>query len=233
MAGQRGDGMRGWFAGAVLMVLPIAGQTSPLSGPGTLVVLPELTQSDGMSVEQALRERRSVRSYGPGPLILQEIAQLLWAAQGISEPGQGFRTAPSAGATFPLEIDLLVTGIPELPDGIYRYRPRGHRLELRVPGDRRGPLQDAAFGQSSIGNAPVVMVISGVTPRTARRYGARAERYVHMEAGHAAQNVYLQGTALGVGTVVIGAFRDDSVAATLNLERSEEPLCIMPLGRLR
>jgi len=106
-------------------------------------------------------------------------------------------------------------------------------VELRVPGDRRRPLEAAALGQSSIGNAPVVMVISGVTPRTARRYGARAERYVHMEAGHAAQNVYLQGTALGIGTVVIGAFRDDSVAAALNLERSEEPLYIMPLGRLR
>jgi len=225
--------MRGWVAGAVMMVLPIAGQTSPPMEPGTLLALPEAVQSGGMSLTQALRERRSVRSYGPGSLSLQEIAQLLWAAQGISDPGQGFRTAPSAGATFPLEVDLLVTGIPELPDGVYRYRPREHRLELRVPGDRRGPLQDAALGQSSIGNAPVVMVISGVTPRTARRYGARAERYVHMEAGHAAQNVYLQGTALGIGTVVIGAFRDDRVAAALNLDRSEEPLYILPLGRLR
>ena len=225
--------MRAWVAGAVMMVLPIAGQTSPLLEPGTLVALPGAAQSGGMSVEQALRERRSVRSYGRDPLSMREIAQLLWAAQGVSEPRQGFRTAPSAGATFPLEVDLLVTGIPELPDGVYRYRPREHSLELRVPGDRRRTLEAAALGQSSIGNAPVVMVISGVTPRTARRYGARAERYVHMEAGHAAQNVYLQGTALGIGTVVIGAFRDDGVAAALSLERSEEPLYIMPLGRLR
>jgi len=225
--------MRGWFAGAVLMVIPIAGQTSPPLEPGTLVALPEAAQSGGMSVEQALQERRSVRSYDREPLTLQEIAQLLWAAQGVSEPRQGFRTAPSAGATFPLEVDLLVTRIPELPDGVYRYRPGEHSVELRVPGDLRRPLEAAAVGQSSIGNAPVVMVISGVTPRTARRYGARAERYVHMEAGHAAQNVYLQGTAMGIGTVVIGAFRDDSVAAALNLERSEEPLYIMPLGRLR
>ncbi len=225
--------MRAWVAGAVMMVLPIAGQTSPLLEPGTLVALPGAAQSGGMSVEQALRERRSVRSYGRDPLSMREIAQLLWAAQGVSEPRQGFRTAPSAGATFPLEVDLLVTGIPELPAGVYRYRPREHSLELRVPGDRRRTLEAAALGQSSIGNAPVVMVISGVTPRTARRYGARAERYVHMEAGHAAQNVYLQGTALGIGTVVIGAFRDDGVAAALSLERSEEPLYIMPLGRLR
>ncbi len=225
--------MRGWVAGAVMMVLPIAGHAGSAMEPGTRIALPEAAQSGGMSVTQALRERRSVRSYGPEPLSLQEIAQLLWAAQGISEPAQGFRTAPSAGATFPLEVDLLVTGIPELRDGVYRYRPEGHRLELRVPGDRRGPLQDAAHGQSSIGQAPVVMVISGVIPRTARRYGARAERYVHMEAGHAGQNVYLQGTALGIGTVVIGAFRDDRVAAALNLDRSEEPLYILPLGRLR
>jgi SagB-type dehydrogenase family enzyme len=220
--------MRGWVAGAVMMVLPIGGQTTP----GTLVALPEAAEAGSMSVEQALRERRSVRSYGTEPLTLTEIAQLLWAAQGISEPREGFRTAPSAGATFPLEVDLLVTRIPELPDGVYRYHPREHSLELRVPGDRRRPLEDAALGQSSIGNAPVVMVISGVTPRTARRYGARAERYVHMEAGHAAQSIYLQGTALGIGTVAIGAFRDDGVAAALDLERSEEPLYIMPLGRL-
>jgi SagB-type dehydrogenase family enzyme len=224
--------MRGWVAGAVMMVLPIGGQTNSPTAPGTLVVLPEAAEAGSMSVEQALWERRSVRSYGTEPLTLMEIAQLLWAAQGISEPREGFRTAPSAGATFPLEVDLLVTRIPELPDGVYRYHPREHSLELRVPGDRRRPLEDAALGQSSIGNAPVVMVISGATPRTARRYGARAERYVHMEAGHAAQSIYLQGTALGIGTVAIGAFRDDGVAAALDLERSEEPLYIMPLGRL-
>lgn len=225
--------MRAWIAGAVMMMLPVTGQTSPPMEPGTRVELPEAAQSGGMPLTQALAERRSVRSYGRGSLTLEEVAQLLWAAQGISERRQGLRTNPSAGATFPLEVDLLVTGIPELDDGIYRYHPREHRLELRVTGDRRRPLQDAALGQSSIGNAPVVMVISGVTPRTARRYGARAERYVHMEVGHAAQNVYLQGTALGIGTVVIGAFHDDQVADALDLEHPEEPLYILPLGRLR
>lgn len=228
-----GSRMRAWITAAVMMMLPLTGQTSPEIEPGTMVALPEARQSGGMPLAQALGERRSVRSYGRAPLALEEIAQLLWAAQGISEPRQGFRTAPSAGATFPLEVDLLVTRIPELADGIYRYHPREHRLEFRVPGDRRGSLQRAALGQDSIGSAPVVMVISGVTARTARRYGARAERYVHMEAGHAAQNVQLQGTALGIGSVVIGAFRDDEVATALSLEGSEAPLYILPLGRLR
>ncbi len=224
--------MRGWLVAAVVIVLAIAGPASTAMEPGSLFALPVPAKSGGMSLTQALYERRSVRSYGSEPLTLQEIAQLLWAAQGISEPEQGFRTVPSAGATFPLEVDLLVTGIPELRDGIYRYRPQEHRLELRVPGDRRGQLKEVALGQSAIGNAPVVMVISAVIPRTARRYGKRAERYVHMEAGHSAQNVYLQGRALGIGTVVIGAFRDDRVAGTLNLGRSEEAIYILPLGRL-
>jgi nitroreductase len=177
--------MRAWIAGAAMMMLPVAGQTNPPMEPGTLVALPEVVRSGGMSLTQSLGERRSVRSYSPGPITLQEVSQLLWAAQGITEPRQGFRTAPSAGATFPLEVDLLVTGISELPDGIYRYRPRGHRLELRLAGDHRRSLQDAALGQDSI------------------------------------------------GSVVIGAFRDERVTATLNLERSEEPLYILPLGRAR
>ena len=107
----------------------------------------------------------------------------------ISEPQQDLRTSPSAGATFPLEVALLVTGAPEPADGIYRYHPQEYRLELRATGDRRGPLHDAALGRPSTGEAPVVMVISGVVSRTARCYGTRAKRYVHMETGHAAQNV--------------------------------------------
>lgn len=225
--------MRGWFAGMVLMMAPISGPTDPGPNPDAVFSLPAAAASGGMSVEDALQQRRSVRSYRPEPLRIGEIAQLLWAAQGVSEPRQGLRTAPSAGATFPLEVDLLVSGIPELADGVYRYRPLEHALELRLTGDLRRPLQEAALGQKSIGAAPVVLVISGVIGRTAARYGARAGRYMHMEAGHAAQNVYLQGTALGIGTVVIGAFRDDAVSTALRLERSEEPLYILPLGRMR
>ncbi len=225
--------MRGWLAGAVMITLSVSAPTTTASEPVASLVLPDVIQTGGMPLTQALHERRSVRSYGREPLSLRDLAQLLWAAQGISEPEQGFRTAPSAGATFPLEVDVLITSISELQDGIYRYRPDQHSLELRVPGDRRRELQSAALGQSSIGNAPAVMVISAVIPRTARRYGQRAERYVHMEAGHAGQNVYLQGTALGIGTVAIGAFQEDQVAAALNLGRSEEPLYILPLGHMR
>ncbi|TVP92734.1 MAG: SagB/ThcOx family dehydrogenase [Thioalkalivibrio sp.] len=213
------------------MVVPAAGQPGTSTESGELTSLPAAAESGDMSVEEALWQRRSVRGYSDEPLTLEEVAQLLWSAQGISDPDQDLRTSPSAGATYPLEVDVLVTGIPELDDGVYRYHREEHGLEMRVSGDRRGELQDAAFGQTAVGDAPVVMVMSGVTARTAERYGPRAERYVHMEAGHAAQNVYLQGTALGIGGVVIGAFRDGSVSAALQLDRSEEPLYLMPLGR--
>lgn len=225
--------MRGWIAGAMMMVIPVTGQPDTPNQSEGMTSLPAPAETGDVSVEAALSQRRSIRGYSDEPLTLQEVAQLLWSAQGISDRGQGLRTSPSAGATYPLEVDVLVTGVPELDDGIYRYLPEEHALELRVPGDRRGTLQDAAFGQTAIGNAPVVMVMSGVTQRTARRYGPRAERYVHMEAGHAAQNVYLQGVALDIGGVVIGAFRDDRVSAALRLDRSEEPLYLMPLGRPR
>jgi SagB-type dehydrogenase family enzyme len=221
---------------AGMMILLVSFQTpgdDRYPGQAPVIDLPDPQRTGSMSVEQALQQRRSVRSYAPEPLSLQEISQLLWAAQGVTAPARGFRTTPSAGATFPLEIDLLVTGVDRLEDGVYRYRVGDHALERRITGDLRRDLHAAAHRQSVILDAPVLMVISGVVSRTARRYGGRAERYVYMEAGHAAQNVYLQGTALGIGTVVVGAFRDGRVADALRLSPDEQPLYLMPLGRMR
>ncbi|TVP78637.1 MAG: SagB/ThcOx family dehydrogenase [Thioalkalivibrio sp.] len=207
------------------------GGTSP--GQGSSIALPEPKRTGEVSIEATLDQRRSVRSYDSAALSLEEIAQLAWAAQGVTEPQDELRTAPSAGGTFPLEIDLLVAGSDDLEDGVYRYQPREHSLVQRIAGDRRSDLHDAGLGQTAILEAPVVMVMSGVVSRTARRYGPRAERYVHMEAGHAAQNVYLQGNAMDIGTVVIGAFRDEAVSSALELNRGEQPLYLMPLGRMR
>ncbi|AHE98935.1 nitroreductase [Thioalkalivibrio paradoxus ARh 1] len=193
--------------------------------------LPEPRHTGTVSIEQTLAERRSVRSFAPGALDLDQVAQLVWSAQGVTRRADGLRTAPSAGATYPLEIDLLVSGMAEIPDGVYRYDPGRHRLERRIEGDLRRALHDAALRQSPILAAPVVMVISGQVSRTARRYGARATQYMFLEAGHAAQNVYLQGVALDVGTVVIGAFHDHEVATRLQLRDGEQPLYILPLGR--
>jgi SagB-type dehydrogenase family enzyme len=222
------------LAGMMILVVSFqapGGERYP--GQAPVIDLPDPQRIGSMSVEQALQQRRSVRSYAPEPLSLQEISQLLWAAQGLTVPASGFRTTPSAGATFPLEIDLLVAGVDGLDDGVYRYRVRDHALEPRIAGDLRRDLHAAAHRQSVILDAPVVMVIAGVASRTARRYGGRAQRYMHMEAGHAAQNVYLQGTALGIGTVVVGAFLDNRVANVLRLSPDEQPLYLMPLGWMR
>jgi len=225
--------MRSLFTILMLSMASVSAQGGTSAQQGASIALPEPKRTGEVSIEATLDQRRSVRSYDSAALSLQEIAQLAWAAQGVTEPQDGLRTAPSAGATFPLEIDLLVAGSDDLEDGVYRYLPREHSLVQRLAGDRRRDLHAAGLAQAAILEAPVVMVMSGVVSRTARRYGPRAERYVHMEAGHAAQNVYLQGNAMGVGTVVIGAFRDEAVSMALRLNPGEQPLYLMPLGRLR
>lgn len=184
-----------------------------------------------ISVEEALQKRRSVREYSGASLSPEELSQLAWAAQGITgEPG-GLRTAPSAGATFPIEIYLLVTGVDGIPDGLYHYINKNHTLEPLAGEDRRRQLQRSALGQDSIVAAPVVMVITGVLRRTEQRYGGRALRYLYKEAGHVAQNVYLQAVTRHIGTVTIAAFDDDGVRQVLQREAGEHPLYIMPLGK--
>ena len=224
--------MKQMIVGVTLLLISVTLQArgSPME-PQPAVDLPEPRRTGDFPVEQAIDERRSVREFAPTPLSREEMSQLLWAAQGITDPARGFRSAPSAGATYPIEVDLLITGHEDIEDGVYRYLPREHALEKRLPGDHRRALYDAALRQSFILDAPVLMAISGVVSRTERRYGRRAQRYMHMEAGHVAQNVYLQGTALDIGTVVVGAFREDEVADALQLDPGTEPLYLMPLGR--
>ncbi len=194
------------------------------------VQLPQPRIESGVSLERALKERRSVREYRSAPLTLAETGQLLWAAQGITSRG-GFRTAPSAGALYPLEVYLVAGEVEGLPAGVYRYRPAGHLLEQVDAGDRRHLLCDAALGQRWVRTAPAVIVIAAVYSRTTEKYSTRGTRYVHLDAGCAAENVYLQATALSLGTVLVGAFGDGDVQKALSLPRDEEPLCIMPVGR--
>ncbi len=217
-----------------MSLLLLIGATGASAAPDAdaVIPLPSPERTGSLSIEQALDERRSVREYRPDPLDQAQIAQLAWAAQGVSDTRRGYRTAPSAGATFPLEVDLLIHGVDGIDDGVYRYLPGEHALQLRFGGDHREALARAALGQAWVREAPVVMVLSAVLARTEGRYGERAERYVHMEAGHAAQNVYLQAVALEIGTVVVGAFDDDGIASVLQLERGEQPLYLLPLGRL-
>jgi SagB-type dehydrogenase family enzyme len=195
---------------------------SPPASPLTIELPTPLTRGD-VSLEQTLAERRSTRGFTNEPLTLEEISQLLWAAQGITVEWGG-RTAPSAGALYPLEVYVVT------PDGVYHYLPEGHRAELLSTADLRKPLTDAALGQTAVSDAPAVVVIAAVFARTEAKYGERAERYVHLEAGHVAQNVLLQAVAMGLAGVPIGAFSDSAVQRVLDLPTDHEPLYLIPVG---
>lgn len=192
--------------------------------------LPEPAYDGGVSVERALRVRRSIREYEGRPLTVEQVSQLLWAAQGITEPVHGFRTAPSAGATYPLETYLVVKegGVEGMEAGVYHYRPRGHVLELLRRGDFSGKLMAACLDQEWVGEAAVNIVLTAIYERTTWRYGERGIRYVHMEVGHVGQNIYLQCVSLGLGCVVIGAFYEEPIKDILGVD--EEPVYVIPVG---
>jgi SagB-type dehydrogenase family enzyme len=159
------------------------------------------------------------------------VAQLLWAAQGVTH-GDARRTAPSAGALYPLEIYLAAGDVEGLPAGLYHYEPVAHALEKLSSGDLRVALHEAALSQDAVGQAAAILVIAAVFERTKVKYGERGERYVHAEVGAVAQNVALQVVPLELGTVYVGAFQDEAVRAALNMPEAAAPLCLLPLGRI-
>ena len=211
---------------AFLILLPAIAR-----GEDKVIKLPQPRYSSDVSVEEALLKRRSIREYKDEPLTIAEISQILWSAQGITEKRMGFRTAPSAGALYPLEIYIVIGKVKDLVPGVYKYRPEGHDIVLISSGDKRVDLYRISLMQDCIKNAPVVLVISAIFERTTRKYGERGIRYVYMEAGHSAQNVYLQCETLGLGTVVVGAFDDEGVRRVLNLGKGETPLYLIPVGK--
>lgn len=194
------------------------------------IKLPPPRHTGVISVEEALFKRRSIREFKKGSLRLSDVSQLLWAAQGISG-NQGKRTAPSAGALYPLEVYILCADVESISDGIYHYQPTTHSIRTIDRGDKRRLLAAAALMQSAISNGSAVLVMAAKYQRTTAKYGERGKRYVHMEAGHAAQNVYLQAAALGLNTVTIGAFSDNLVKRVMRLPQDEVPLYLMPLGK--
>jgi SagB-type dehydrogenase family enzyme len=196
---------------------------------GRIALAPPSTES-GTSVEASLRERRSVRQFGEKPVSLDSLSQLLWAAQGVTDAPNGLRTAPSAGALYPLELYAVVGQVEGLATGVYRYDAVQHTLVKIADRDARPGVALAALGQSAVADAPAVILFAAVYERTTGKYGERGVRYVHMEAGHAAQNVYLQAVSLGLGTVVIGAFVDEGVRRAAGLPDNEHPLYLMPVG---
>jgi SagB-type dehydrogenase family enzyme len=195
--------------------------------------LPPPSQKGSVSLEEAIAGRRSVRDFTPEPISQSQLSQLLWAAQGISNARGRYRTAPSAGATYPLEIFVVCggNGINGIDDGIYHYNVDNHSLALHYKGDVRQELAQAALGQEFIYEAPVDIIICALYERATGIYGSRGERYVYMEVGHAGQNIYLQATTLGLATVAIGAFYDEQVREVLRLDEQYKPLYIMPVGK--
>ena len=189
--------------------------------------LPKPRTEGPVSLEETLSRRRSIREFSSDPLSISEISQLLWAAQGITD-FRGFRTAPSAGALYPLELYVLTQ------DGVFHYDVQAHALKTLIEGDLRKDLYQVALNQESILQAPVTIVITAIYARIEVRYGrARTPRYVHLEAGHAAQNILLQAVSLNLGAVPIGAFEDSSVQAVLDLPSDHQPLYLIPVGHPR
>lgn len=190
------------------------------------IILPQPKLKGKVYLEEAIFKRRSQREFQRKDLSLEQIGQLLWAAQGITAKrgGFSFRAAPSAGALYPLELYALTK------DGLYHYLPEGHKLENLSDKDLRGDLADAALGQSSVASGALDIVICAVYERVTSKYGQRGVRYVHIEAGHAAQNIHLQAVALGLGSVAIGAFDDEAAKKSLSLPAACEPLYIIPIG---
>jgi protein-L-isoaspartate(D-aspartate) O-methyltransferase len=210
---------------------PSAQDNSPLSEGE--IMLPQPALVGNLTLEEVLAERRSVRAFTPDSLTLSELSQLLWAAQGITSD-EGYRTSPSAGATYPLEVYAIVKRVAGLAPGIYHYvtgpAPHEHHLEAVTVGDPTPSLSLAA-GQTCVAECAAAIAIAAVESRTAARYGSRAARYGHMEAGHAAQNALLQAQALGLGAVPVGAFDDYDLK---NLLRTPgDALYLIPVGRPR
>jgi len=186
--------------------------------------LPKPKGSGKMSLEESILRRRSERNFISRELSIQQISQILWAAQGITDANFGFRSAPSAGALYPLSIYVLKK------DGFFKYLPNEHALLKISKEDKRPSLVRCSLGQSFIKEAPISIVIAANFSVTQKKYGPRAFRYVCMEIGHVAENIHLQAVAMGLGSVPVGAFWNDVVKNALELPEEQDPIYIIPLG---
>ena len=186
--------------------------------------MPSPRYESEVSVEKALLERRSIRNYKEEPLSLKDLSQILWAAQGITEPKRGLRTAPSPRAQFLIAVYVFPGNVTNLPMGMYKYQPQGHELIKIADGDKKAELFQAA-GQNPIRNAPLALVITGLSEKT------QNPAWMYLEAGHVAENVYLQSVSLKLGTVAMAGFKEEEVRKVLNLPEKERVIYIMPIGK--
>lgn len=195
-----------------------------------VITLPKPRLKGELSLEEAILRRRSTRVFSYRNITKSQLSQLLWACQGTT--GGYYRTVPSAGATYPLEVFLLLGegGVESLDGGVYRYVPKEHSIIHHLPGDLRKRLCSACLEQDFIRRVPLSFVVCAEYSRTTASYGERGVRYVHMEVGHLGQNLALQGGALGLCSVMVGAFRDEDVSRVLNLPVEFKPLYVVPVG---
>ncbi len=198
-----------------------------------IIELPHPFVTGGLPLAEAVAQRRSIRNFSPEPILLFHLSQILWSAQGITNSQNNLRAIPSAGGTYPLEIYVVIgeNGVEKVDSGVYHYETETHVLSFHLKDDIRPELSDAALNQDFISVAPVSLIICAIYDRTLMRYSSRGERYVYIEVGHAGQGIYLQATALGLGTVAVGAFRDERVRQVLQLDAGVRPLYIMPIGK--
>ena len=228
MAGKYGSTLLVSMFLIILFFIPQKGYCQKMNQPAHtngIVALPAPEKSGKISIESAIFARRSIRSFEKSALSMGEIGQILFAAQGVTDEQNGFRAAPSAGATYPLETYCIT------PDAVFKYSPKRHALKKLKQGNHRNALSRAALGQACVELAPCSIIFTAIMERTTGRYGKRGIRYVHLEAGHAAQNIHLQAVALGLGSVPVGAFEDDSVKEVLGCGENEVPLYIVSIGR--
>jgi SagB-type dehydrogenase family enzyme len=209
----------------------------PIDENAEIIFLPAPSLDGTVSVERALAGRRSHRNFKEMALTKQQLSQILWAAYGITMPlphpqfRGGLRTTPSAGATFPLEIYVVIGNVEGIEPGVFKYICAENKIVRTINRDVRAELAVAGLNQLMLREAPITIVFAAIYERSSRVYGARGrERYVYMEIGHAGQNVYLQAEAMGLGTCAIAAFHDDRVKALLELPDNVEPLYLMPVG---
>ena len=196
------------------------------------VSLPEPRRTGDVSVEEAITTRRSRRTFAEEPVTLRQVSQLAWSAQGITGPRGRKRAAPSAGATYPMELYVAAGegGVKDLEVGTYRYHPSSHGLIQTGGGDIRARAMSAALGQRFLRRAPLLLLIAADYRRTTQRYSDRGRRYVWMEAGHISENVYLEAQALGLATVAVGAFHDAEMADVFGLPEELDALYVMAAG---
>lgn len=218
---------------------------NPVAQEKLIIELPAPSFDGSTSVENALLTRRSERVYLQNAIKFEDLSQILWAAQGVTREidtvprvfiGEkwfgGVRTAPSAGALFPIELYIAAGNVENIDPGLYKYNALNHTLIKIMDGDKREEVRKAALGQSAVKNGPACIIVAANIGRTEYKYKSRASQYVYIESGAVCQNIYLQCNTLGIGTVLIGAIREDPMKIALGLPDSETPIAVMPIGYL-